>query len=196
MIQDLIVFINDLSSPHHEVILLLDANETFISSECVLSKLTRKTSITDPIFNKRGNNLKPNTYKRGISRIDFCFCTPHIKDFIISCEMTPFDLFTSSDHRGIYLDVNILAYWRNFSIISPTSDSRLLSSTNSRATTQYKQELMKLFLKTINIIQRKIDNNSINESDKIQVNKVDITITKCMLKVDNKIKHSSHSHAK
>ena len=50
MIQDLIIFTNELISPTHEVILLVDANEAFISSECGLTKLTRKTNLTDPIF--------------------------------------------------------------------------------------------------------------------------------------------------
>ena len=42
MSQNLNVIINDISSPHHEVIILIDANESFISSKYGLSKLTRK----------------------------------------------------------------------------------------------------------------------------------------------------------
>ena len=113
MLQDLIIFTNELISPNHEVILLVDANEDFISSECGLSKFTRKKYITDPIFNKHGSHLEPNTHKSGISRIDYAFCTPHIEKFIIRCGITPFDLFTSSDHRGLYLDVHLLSYLKN-----------------------------------------------------------------------------------
>ena len=58
---------------------------------------------------------------------------------------------------------------------------------------------MRLFLKhnvlpNINIIQKKIDNNSLTENDMIHVNKIDNIITKCMLKAESKLKHSSHSH--
>ena len=105
MLQDLIIVTNELISPNHEVILLVDTNEAFIFSECGLSKITRKTNITDPIFNKHGSHLESNTHKSGISRIYYAFCNPHIKKFIIRCEITLFDLFTSSDHRGLYLDV-------------------------------------------------------------------------------------------
>ena len=105
MLQDLIIVTNELISPSHEVILLVDTNEAFIFSECGLSKLTRKTNITDPIFNKHGSHLEPNTYKRSISRIDYAFYTPHIEKFIIRYGIIPFYLFTSSDHRGLYLDV-------------------------------------------------------------------------------------------
>ena len=66
MIQDLIVFINDLCSPNHEVIHLNDSNGTCISRKCHLLKLTQQTNITDPIFNKHGINLESNTYK-GVS---------------------------------------------------------------------------------------------------------------------------------
>ena len=50
MIQDFIIFTNELISPTHAVILLVDKKEAFISSECGLTKLTRKTNLTDPIF--------------------------------------------------------------------------------------------------------------------------------------------------
>ena len=134
MIQDLIIFTNELISPNHEVILLVDANEAFISSEYGLTKLTRKTNLTDPIFNKHGSHLEPNTHKSGISRIDYAFCTPHIEKFIIRCGINPFDLFTSSDHRGLYLDVNIFSYLKYSSTTPSTPKSRLLISTNPRAT--------------------------------------------------------------
>ena len=66
MITYLFVFINDLRSSNDEVILLIDANEAFISRECGIFKLTKQTYITDPIFNKHGINLESNTYK-GVS---------------------------------------------------------------------------------------------------------------------------------
>ena len=58
---------------------------------------------------------------------------------------------------------------------------------------------MRLFLKhnvikNINIIQAKIDNPSLNESDTTHVNKIYTIITQCMLKAEKKLKHSSHSH--
>ena len=58
---------------------------------------------------------------------------------------------------------------------------------------------MRLFLQhdvitNINMIQKKIDNKSLNESDMFHVNQIDNIITKCMLKAENKLKHSSHSH--
>ena len=62
-IQGLIIFTNKLISPNHEMILLVYTNEAFTSSECGLSKLTRKTNITDQIFNKHGSHLEPNTHK-------------------------------------------------------------------------------------------------------------------------------------
>ena len=175
MIEDLIIFTNELISPNHEVILLVDVNEAFISSECGLSKLTRKTNITDPIFNQNGSHLEPNTHKSGISRIDYAFCTPRIEKFITRCGITSFDLFTSSDHRGICLDVKKLSSLKTITTL-PTPKSRLLISTNPGATTQYKKDLMRFFLQhnvfpNINIIQTKIDNTFLNENDMIYVNK-------------------------
>ena len=114
MLEDLMLFINEIKSITHEVLLLVDANEDFISSECGLSKFTQSTNMTDPIFNKHGNHLEPNTHKNGVSRIDYAFCTPHLEKFIIRCGITPFDLFTSSDHRGLYLDINMFSIFKRF----------------------------------------------------------------------------------
>ena len=141
------LFTNEIKSLTHEVLLLVDANEAFISSECGLSKFTQSTNITDPIFNKHGSHLEPNTHKSGLSRIDYAFCTSHIEKFILRCGITLFDLFISSDNRGLYLDIKILTYLKDSFTSPPTPESRLLISINQRATTQYKKELMRLFLK-------------------------------------------------
>ena len=77
MLEDLMLFTNEIKSLTHEVLLLVDANEAFISSECGLSKFTQPTNITDPIFNKHGSHLEPSTHKSGVSRMDYTFCTPH-----------------------------------------------------------------------------------------------------------------------
>ena len=102
--------------------------------------------MTVPIFNKHGNIVQPNTYKRGSQRIDFWFCTPHIEEYRIRYGIIPFDLLTSSGYHGIYLDINIILYLKDSFTNPPILDSRLLTSTNPRAITQYKQELMKCSL--------------------------------------------------
>ena len=98
-------------------------------------------NLTDPIFNKHDSHLEPNSYKRGSSRIDYAFCTPHIEKFIIRCGINPFDLFISSDYRALYLDINILSYLKDSSTTHPTPESRLLISTNPRAANQYTKAL-------------------------------------------------------
>ena len=58
---------------------------------------------------------------------------------------------------------------------------------------------MKHFLKydiisKVNNIQKQVDNGSIIEVKILQVNKIDNIITKCMLQVEQSLKHSTHSH--
>ena len=45
MIQDLIVFINDLRSPKHQVILLIDANEVLSLASVVYQNLRNKQTL-------------------------------------------------------------------------------------------------------------------------------------------------------
>ena len=140
MISDLVPFINELRNSHHEVILLIDTNEAFIFSDYCLAKITRQTNTTYQIFNKHGNCLEPNTCKRGSERINCCFCTPYIEELTIRSSITPFDLLTSLDYRGIYLDINILTFIKYSFTNLPTPDSRFLTSTNLRAVEKYKND--------------------------------------------------------
>ena len=110
IILGIIIYINDLRKMNHQIILLIDTNEGFTSRDYGLAKLTQHTNMTDPIFNRHDNSLEPNTYTRGSQRMDFHFCTPQIEEYIVRCGIIPTDLLTSSDHRSVYLDINILSF--------------------------------------------------------------------------------------
>lgn len=64
MIKDFFVFVNDLQSKIHEVILMIDANELFSTKNSGISKFLSQTHMCDPIFLKHGSENKPTIILR------------------------------------------------------------------------------------------------------------------------------------
>ena len=62
MIKELISFINKLQRQQHEVILLIDANESITDSNSLIGKLLSQTQMCDPIFKQHGSKHEPNTH--------------------------------------------------------------------------------------------------------------------------------------
>ena len=61
--------INNLPQKNHKVILTIEFNEAFTSSEGENLKLVKYTFIVDPIFNKHSTEIEPNIYKRDSMQI-------------------------------------------------------------------------------------------------------------------------------
>jgi exonuclease III len=107
-------FYNDLNSlikeekKKHQIILMLDANSN-LDQNSILSKMVRKTTLIDTHTTMHSGQT-PSTYKRGRKKIDFIFVTPGLIPFITKCGILPFD---QSDHRMIYIDVDLRGYLKN-----------------------------------------------------------------------------------
>ena len=63
----------------------------------------------DIISQNHGICKEPNTYMRGRQRIAF-FCSEYIYTFLDKYGITPFNEVTSSDHRGLFLDLKLKAF--------------------------------------------------------------------------------------
>ena len=96
--------------------------------------------MIDPILVRRGCTTEPNTHNCGSDRIDFVLCTRLINDFITKCGITPFDQISQSDHRGIYLNIQVKAFLQD-DIVSSALTSRILSSKSPDHVPTYKIEL-------------------------------------------------------
>ena len=105
MMKELISFIKKLREQKHEVILLIDANESITDSNSLIGKLLSQTQMCDPIFKQYGSKNEPNTHLRGSKRIDYILCTEHISQYISSSGIIPFDFVTTTDHRALFIDI-------------------------------------------------------------------------------------------
>ena len=90
MIQKLRTFINKLRETQHEVILLIDANESISDKNSRIGKLLSQTQMYDSIFKQYGSNKEPNTHIKGPKRIDYIFRTHQISKYRSSSGILPF----------------------------------------------------------------------------------------------------------
>ena len=65
MINDIIILINKLQAENHEVVLTIDANESFDPGQGGVTKLISMTKLVDPISCTHGLKHIPNTHQRG-----------------------------------------------------------------------------------------------------------------------------------
>ena len=82
MIKFINIFIAQLIKQHHDVIMFIDVNVKFILGNNGVSKLTSYPSMIDPFIDRHNIKYEPHTYKRGLFRMDFLFCTKIINQYI------------------------------------------------------------------------------------------------------------------
>ena len=141
MIDDLIILIMKLQADNHEVVLNIDTNASFDSGKGGVAKLISMTKLIDPIACTHGSKNSPNTHQRGTKRIDFIVISLKLYKYQRACGITQFNQISPSDHRGSFIDVDLIAYLQNkFQNIIDVS-SRLLQSNDIKRVTKYKQLL-------------------------------------------------------
>ena len=112
MITGLIKFTNKLISENNETILFIDANEPLTPGSGI-EKLCQNTNMIDPIYCSTRIKKIPNNHQSGSQRIDFCLYTDQINNFITKSAITPFNFFSSPDHRGSYIDIQLELFIRD-----------------------------------------------------------------------------------
>ena len=106
-ITDLQFFINFQRNNGTKIILRMDANKTANCKNSTIIKLCRIYKLCDTIALKHGTELEPNTYSRGLDRIDFILCSKALLPFISNAIILPFGTIAFSDHRGLFIDINL-----------------------------------------------------------------------------------------
>ena len=144
MMKELISFIKKLREQKHEVILLIDANESITDSNSLIGKLLSQTQICDPIFKQHRSKNQPNTHIKGSKRIDYIFCTQHISQYISSSGIFSFEFITTTDHRALFIDIIYLnKFLKNPHQEYQEPQPRRLQSTFTKGFKQYKDHRFK-----------------------------------------------------
>jgi hypothetical protein len=105
--QDLTAQLDQWTQKGYEIILMLDANETIGEKPGGLNSMIRQAKLTDLILYKHPTLQQTNTYARGTKQIDYILGTKRVRDWCSAAGMLPFGTGYPSDHRQLFIQVNI-----------------------------------------------------------------------------------------
>ena len=199
LISNLAIYINDLRQQQDEVILMIEGNESMTKTNSGISNLKILAQLCDPTFMIHGANRESNIYIRRIERIYYLFCTPKLLKYIIRCEILPFDMVTTADHRCTYLDIKLRKCLKDHFQEHQEPIQRHHYSKFAKGVVKYKDYLCKYtnnnnIIETIQCIKQKLINNTLLIEDMGIINDVDSKMTTGMLKVEKQIKIRNKHH--
>jgi hypothetical protein len=122
ILDDLIVFItNCQDSGHNILVLCIDANESMSKSNSQIRRLANTCNLLDLHANLHPDEHMPPSHSRGSEKIDFCLASPPLLECITRSGILALDDAFMSDHRVMFLDLDIKRY---FNGITPDQISR------------------------------------------------------------------------
>jgi hypothetical protein len=106
-IKDLIIEVNKWKSAGADIILGGDFNERLGDTQDGLAHLVTACDLADPHATFHGTDGEPSTYSRGSKRLDYVFVTQRVLQYIKYCGIDPFHQVLFTDHRGLFLDIDL-----------------------------------------------------------------------------------------
>jgi hypothetical protein len=191
-IADLDSLITQLRNQGHEILLLLDANESLSDTNCRIRDLTRKHKLADLHTRKHGLEGQPVTYKRGKRKIDYIFGSSEVAKNTLRAGITPFG--SSSDHRGLFVDVDLTAILGGSATTIPAAQYRDLHSSDPKAVGKYRCALIKYFdehrveERAAALQFKLLTAQECSDEDSLQMNGVDRDISRGMAAAAKKCK--------
>jgi hypothetical protein len=191
-------FVDDLTKQIHkwkeqgtEIIIGIDANETETAKHSQIAKLIQDTSLELLV----DTAISPATFTRGTKPIDFIIGTIAIKRATIANGYLPFYSGAwDSDHRGLFIDVNISNILGGVVDIDKPP-TRILQSSNRIMARKFLTKLgndKKLIEIHQNILAMK-QKPKLTTDDKQRLEQMDQQFTKTLLKAEKKCKNN-HNH--
>jgi hypothetical protein len=128
ILRDLTMTIKQWTSQQYEVILLWDANEGIHNPKSQLIDFMTKTNLSPAHL-----QFPSASHTRGSQCIDFIMTTPGVREAISQAGYLPFYTGAwASDHRGVYIDIDIHKLFQDSSPNPYLRTTRNLNSNNKR----------------------------------------------------------------
>jgi hypothetical protein len=196
----------------HQIILSIDANESFNHTagsftpvpytlekpiplkghDGSIATLVKTCGLCDPLLHHHPDQPPPPTYDRGKDKIDFIFASIELLPSVKRSGIFPYNTIFMSDHRPCYLDIDsALAFSESTPQMAPPQ-YRGLQLQDPRPVAAYIKDLTKqldyhkITDKAQNLLNRAIDNNW-TESLTDEYEKLDTLITEAMLRAEKNV---------
>ena len=179
----------------HGIIVLIDANESLTKHNSKFAKWIQTMELTDPITLRHGPAAQPASVDHGSTRIDFILTSADLNQYIKAAGILPRFHFIDSDHRALFLDLDLDQYLHGIPSETHAPTHRGISSDNPKAVIKYQRELLH-FLNTSDVeaqLEKLVYHNNTNGSLTQQMQHhaiaLDNTITNAKLKAETSSSH-------
>ena len=105
-IRDLHQHINQQQQHGDKILLFGDFNEEITETDSGMATISTNCSLVDVFASRLGTPNYPSTWQRGKKRIDYVLASPSLLPMIKAAGYEPYGYRLTSDHRGIFVDLN------------------------------------------------------------------------------------------
>ena len=176
-----------------EVIVLIDANDTLQNPNSKLTKWTKDTNLMDIHLELHGTEDEPPTYARGSNRIDYILVTQKISNYITSAGIMPMHEYTTSDHRALFIDIDLKRFLGGEPHDIMSINGRTLTTSDPRTVMKYQKFLLEALNESniendITSINKEIQEFGKSQETITRIEEIDVRFTKMKLDCERKSK--------
>lgn len=147
IIDDLIVYITHCQESGHDILLCIDANESMEKPASQIRRLANTCNLLDVHANLHLDETLLPSHSRGSEKIDFCLASPPLLDCITRSGILALDDAYMSDHRAMFLDLDIKRYFKGITTDLVSRQSRSFTTKNEKLTAGFNSYVSDEWLK-------------------------------------------------
>ena len=150
-----------------------------------MRKIIEKASLVDSFVEISGDNIKLATYAKGQKRLDYMLTSSNLLPFIENVGYTPFYSINTSDHRGVFMDIQSSIIDNKVELSRPPI-RKIGTKSKPDEIYKYKEEINKQFV-THRIYERSQQiwleslTDKCSKTLEVKLNQLDKQITEIML---------------
>jgi hypothetical protein len=160
-VLDIVEYIQKKHLEGHSIIISLDANESMHKKASGVARMTQLCGLEDVHRHFFPDQELPS-HRKGKEKIDFMLVTPDILPSISAVGILEHDAGLTSDHRTMFLDLDISQFFRGLSCDPVSVKTRSFTTSNYkrmmiiRKHVQLEWERRKLDIRILKITQKKV----------------------------------------
>jgi hypothetical protein len=137
--HDLTILLKRLKAQGDDLIVMGDFNEALGNDPAGMSKICRELVLSDIMKLRHGTSDKPATYARGHKRLDYLLMSERCTIAVRNCGYKPFNHRLFSDHRGMFVDLDMELLFGNLDNVLAAMTYRDFRASNPQAVSKYLQ---------------------------------------------------------
>jgi hypothetical protein len=137
--RDLTTLLKRLKAQGDDLIVMGDFNEVLGNDPAGMSKICRELDLSDIMKMRHGTSDEPATYARGTKRLDYVLMSERCAISVRQCGYEPFNHRLFSDHRGMFVDLDMALLFGNLDNVLASMTYRDFKAGDPQAVSEYLQ---------------------------------------------------------